>query len=74
MKIRTSTLQMLRDKYTVGSRVELVQMDDPYSKLKLGAKGIVTGVDDIGTIHVHWENGSTLGILYGVDKCLKIEQ
>lgn len=29
-------------------------------------------VDDAGTIHVHWENGSLLGIIYAVDKCLKV--
>jgi hypothetical protein len=29
----------------------------------------VTCVDDIGTIHVKWDTGSSLGIAYGADAC-----
>lgn len=49
-------------------------MDDPYTKLQLGDKGTVTGVDDIGTIHVKWDHGGSLGIVYGEDFCRKIEE
>lgn len=28
-------------------------------------------VDSMGTIHVAWETGSTLGVVYGEDKCHK---
>ena len=34
-----------------------------------GTRGTVTAVDDIGTIHVKWDTGSSLGIAYGVDAC-----
>ena len=34
-----------------------------------GTKGTVVCVDDIGTIHVHWDNGSSLGVAYGEDRC-----
>jgi len=45
-------------------------MNDPYNlDLKAGATGTVMHVDDIGTIHVAWDCGSTLGVVYGVDSC-----
>lgn len=64
-------LNSLRKHYLVGTKVELVRMDDPQAP-PIGTKGIVKCVDDIGTIHVEWENGSTLGIAYGKDKCKRI--
>ena len=33
-----------------------------------GTLGRVVHVDDIGTIHIAWENGSNLGAVYGEDK------
>ena len=33
-----------------------------------GTIGKVTKVDDIGTIHVLWETGSTLGLIDGIDQ------
>ena len=48
------TLQHLRTHYTTGSRVRLLQMDDPYRPdLKAGAMGTVVGVDDAGNILVN---------------------
>ena len=67
-------LGILREKYTAGTRVELVHMSDPFNTaLAPGAKGTVVAVDDIGTIHVRWDCGSSLGIVYGEDVCSKIE-
>ena len=57
----------LRKRYPKGSRVKLICMNDPYRDLKAGSTGTVTHVDDIGTIHVTWDCGSTLGVIYGVD-------
>ena len=72
--ISKETLQTLRDKYTKGSRVELLHMDDPYNtKLVPGSKGTVQGVDDMGTIHVRWDCGSSLGVVYGEDSCKKLD-
>lgn len=67
------TVKQLRKQYPTGTRVELLRMNDPYSRLKPGDTGTVTGVDDIGTIHVNWDCGSTLGIAYGEDECRKID-
>ena len=65
--ISKETLAMLREKYPSGTRVELVHMDDPYTSLTTGDKGTVRFVDDIGTIHISWDCGSSLGAVYGVD-------
>ena len=34
--------------------------------------GTVAVIDDIGTVHVDWDNGSGLGLVYGEDKFHKI--
>ena len=43
----------------------LLKMNDPYTKLQSGDKGTVTSVDDMGTIHVSWDSGSSLGVVFG---------
>ena len=63
---------MLREKYLTGTRVELVHMDDPYTSLTTGDKETVKHVDDMGTIHITWDCGSSLGAVYGVDIITKI--
>ena len=65
--ISKETLAMLREKYPSGTRVELVHMDDPYTSLTTGDKGTVRCVDDIGTVHINWDCGSSLGVVYGED-------
>lgn len=61
-------LESLRQKYPVGTRVELVSMDDVQAP-PIGTKGTVRGVDDIGSILIQWDNGSTLNVVYGEDIC-----
>ena len=72
--ISKATLERLRKDYPAGARVELLYMDDPYNrKLHPGSKGTVRSVDDMGTIHVRWDSGSSLGVVYGEDSCCVIE-
>lgn len=71
--IRKETVELLKKQFTTGTRVELVHMEDSYRTLPPGETGTVTCVDDIGTIHVNWDCGSTLGLAYGVDICRKID-
>ena len=66
--ISKELLEDLRERYPKGTRVELVRMEDGQAP-PVGTKGTVTCVDDIGTIHVKWDTGSTLGIAYGEDQC-----
>lgn len=73
--ISKETLERLRKEYAAGARVELVHMNDPYNgRLFPGAKGTVVSVDDIGTVHVRWDCGSSLGVVYGEDLCLVIKE
>lgn len=63
-------VERLRQDYPVGSRIELVRMDDPQAP-PIGTKGTVRGVDDIGSIMVNWDNGSRLNVVYGEDAVKK---
>lgn len=69
--ISRPTLLALRERYPKGTRVELVQMDDPQAP-PVGTKGTVLGADDIGSIMVAWDNGSGLNVAYGEDVCRKV--
>lgn len=66
------TVERLRRQYPKGTRVELVSMTDPYTRLCPGDQGTVNFVDDIGTIFVRWDNGSGLGVAYGEDQIKKL--
>ena len=57
----------LRVIYPAGTRVELVQMDDPQAP-PVGMKGTVRWVDDTASLCVEWDNGSTLNVVYGQDR------
>lgn len=65
-------LEQLKAYYTPGTRVRLLRMNDPYTKLTKGDLGTVISVDDIGTIHVAWDKGGSLGVAFGEDLCEKI--
>ncbi len=50
-----------------GKRVRCTFMNDEYP-VPSGTEGTITLVDDIGTIHVIWDNGSTLGLVQKEDQ------
>jgi len=56
----------MRSKYT-GRRVKCILMKDE-NPVPPGTEGTVTMVDDSPTIHVIWDNGSTLGLIPNVDE------
>jgi len=59
---------MTRNPVTVpGDRVELVQSTDTWTRLRAGAQGVVTLIDDLGTIHVTWDDGHQLGLVPNID-------
>ena len=70
--IHPEMLKQLKEYYTAGTRVILIRMSDPYTNLRQGDRGTVTMVDDIGTVHVNWDRGSTLGVVFGEDYAVKI--
>ena len=59
-------LTALREKYPTGTIVKLISMNDVQSP-PVGTIGEVTMIDDMGSIHVNWQNGSTLALIPDVD-------
>jgi len=64
-------IECLRVTFPAGTRIELIEMDDPQAP-PAGTLGTVTGVDDTGSLLVHWDSGSSLNVIYGVDKVRKV--
>ena len=60
-------VEALRQKYPAGTRIELLEMDDPQAP-SIGTKGTVLGVDDIGSLLVSWDNGSSLNVAWKIDR------
>ena len=61
-------VERIREQYPVGTRIELISMDDPYAPVESGMMGTVVIVDGAGTLHMKWDNGRTLGIVPGEDQ------
>ena len=84
MSIRPEILKNIREKYPPGTAVEVVEyppgtavevveFHDQYRDIPAGTKGRVLAVDDTGTIHCEFENGVSLGALWGIDIVKKID-
>lgn len=69
--IRPEQLEQLKKAYPNGTRVELVQMDDVQAP-PAGTRGTVYGIDDTGSLLVHWDNGGGLNVIYGEDIVRKV--
>lgn len=69
--LTNNEIEQLRKRYPTGTRVRLTRMEDLQAP-PVGCLGTVRLVDDIGTIHVSWDNGSSLGVVYGVDQIERI--
>ena len=54
-------IERVKSQYPKGTRIELGEMRGE-SRMTPGLKGVVKMVDDIGQIHVSWENGSGLAL------------
>ena len=66
-------IQRLREQYPKGSRGELLEsVTDPYHPLPAGSKGTVWAVDDAGQLHINWDEGGSLALIYGIDSFRKI--
>ena len=62
-------IKEIKEKYLPGMRVRMTKdMNDPYNQgKKTGDEGTISVVDDIGSIHVKWDNGGSLAIIPEVD-------
>ncbi len=63
-----------RERYPPGTRIKLINMDDPYAPIPPGTTGTVDYVDDAEQIHMRWDNGRTLALIPGEDSFVKIEE
>lgn len=61
-----------RRSYPPGTRIELINMDDPYSPVPSGTRGTVAYVDSIGSIGMKWDNGRGLSLIPGEDSFRKL--
>ena len=59
--------------YPKGTKIKLINMKDKFAPPN-GTIGTVDFVDDIGQIHVKWENGGSLALIIGEDDFEVIEQ
>lgn len=48
-------------KWPIGQIIEIIKMDDPQAPPP-HTRGVIQHIDDIGQIHVDWENGSRLAV------------
>lgn len=67
----TKIVEAIRKEYPAGTRVRLLKMDDVQAP-PIGTEGTVVGVDDIGSLLMRWDNGSSLNVVYNGDKVERI--
>jgi hypothetical protein len=63
MQTEDLIINVLKDK-----KIVLIKTNDQYTTLKCGSTGVINYVDDTGTIFAKWEDGSSLGLLPGIDQ------
>ena len=60
-------IELIKYRYTSGTKIKLIEMvGEP--QMQPGLTGTVDMVDDMGQIHMIWENGSSLALDVDVDK------
>ncbi len=67
MTINHDEVTRMRKMYPRGTRIRLIRMDDVQAP-PIGSEGTVIGVDDIGSVMVAWDTGSSLSVILGVDE------
>lgn len=65
--LNKSYLAQLRKQYPIGTKLQMITMRNEKYPIPPGTVGEVTHIDDIGNIHVRWQNGSSLAIIPEVD-------
>ncbi len=67
-------INQIKQKFLTVTRIELIALEDAYTKLKPVDTGTVDFVDENGTIHMNWDTGSNLGLIPGEDAFRIIEK
>ena len=71
-KPHKDVINTLKHIYPTGCRVKLIHMNDVQAP-PMGTLGTVTGVDDMGSVMVKWDNGSSLSVIFGEDIIVKMD-
>lgn len=74
MAMNRGRIEFYKEHYPRGTRVQLDSMSDDPRPVPSGTKGTVVAVDDVGTVHVNFDNGRSLGICPEVDSFHKITE
>lgn len=74
MAMSRGRVKFYKEHYPAGTRVQLDSMGDDPRPVPPGTKGTVVAVDDMGTVHVNFDNGRALGICPEVDTFHKITE
>jgi AbrB family looped-hinge helix DNA binding protein len=61
--IDRARVESLKKTYKKGDKVELVNMESEAYLIPRGMKGKVIEVDDVGSVHIKWENGIEAAVL-----------
>ena len=69
-------VKKIKDTYKSGMKLRLLEdmKEEKYHPIPAGKIGTVDYVDDVGTIHMKWEIGSSLGIIPEIDKFEEVEK
>lgn len=61
--LNTEYVSSIKKNYPVGAVIEVDHMSDSFHPIPKGTRGIVRLVDDIGQIHVNWDNHRSLALV-----------
>ena len=61
-------VKFMREQYPPGTRIRLIEMNDPYALVPPGTEGSIVHIDDQCQLHMEWDNGRTLAVIPGVDR------
>ena len=64
----------IKERYPEGTRIVLDYMGEDPHPIEPGTRGTVRHVDDIGTVHVDFDNGRRLGLVSGEDSFHKLKE
>lgn len=67
MQFDRNWVESIKEKYPAGTRIRLESMEDPYAPVPPGTEGEIDFIDDIGQIHMKWDNGRSLALILGED-------